>query len=476
MRRRDVLRAGAAALVSAAAGRASAGRVGARSATPTARPSSADASPSTDGDREPSFEYLGRLPLPGAKELVVDDGVGYVAVTDGFATVDLSEPADPRVLAERRELLADHPDGPLSGVHDGKLGGDRYAVAAPGNPSGGVPNAALVFDVSDPGDPQRVLAHETDFYHHNVATGGETLYLCGNDGDRNPLVCVDVATGEERGRWSLLDADERWTDVDPSLRQLHDVTVDDDVAYCSYWEAGTWLVDVADPADPDPIVGLRGRDPEELAGLESRAAIREARFALPGNDHYAVPRRGDDGPLLALNEEAWASDEAATAAALGGVELWDGAAGERLARIEAPPTADPTYGGVWTTSHNFDYAGDRLYTAWYRGGVKVHDVADPTDPIELAHWRDAATTDFWTAQGAGDHVVASSWRDFAAERPERAAAIYTFPTMDSGTPTSTDSDAGSTTGGTDGTGAGLGALAGAAGLGLAALARRLRDQ
>ncbi|PSP66498.1 hypothetical protein BRC85_10105 [Halobacteriales archaeon QS_1_69_70] len=459
MRRRAVLRTGAAALTSVAAGRV-AGRSPARSPT---------------GPAEPAFDYRGRLPVAGAKELVVDDGVAYVAVSDGFATVDVADPADPTLLAERRDLLADHPDGPLSVVHDGKVGGDRYAVAGPAEPRGGVPNAALVFDVSDPADPQRVLAHETDFPHHNLATDGDTLYLCGNDGDRNPLVCVDVATGAERGRWSVLDADDRWADVHPALRQLHDVSVTDDVAYCSYWEAGTWLVDVSDPTTPEPITVLRGRDPAALAELETESAIREARFTLPGNDHYAIPRGGAAGPLVALNEEAWAAEADATAAAQGGVELWDRRAGERRARIEAPPTADPTHGGTWTTAHNFDYVGDRLYTAWYRGGVSVHDVADPAAPVEVTHWRDEATTDFWTAQAAGDHVVASSWRDVSADRPEEAAAVYTFRANGGATTTPSATqrpDGGPGSGTTTGDGTGLGPLAGAGAVGLAAWARR----
>ena len=453
MRRRDALRAGAATLLLPAVDRA--------------------------GATEP-FEPLGRLSVPGAKELVVDDDVAYVATTDGFATVDTSDPAEPTLLAERRSLLADRPDGPMAGVQDGKLHGDRYAVAGPANPLDDVPRAAVVFDVSDPAAPERVLVHETPFYNHNVDLDDETIYLCGNDGDRNPLVCVDLGTGETVGRWSVVDADDRWADVDPNLRQLHDVTVVDGVAYCSYLEAGTWLVDVSDPADPTAVTGLRGRDPEALADVDSRAELREATFSLPGNDHSATPR-GPGDPVLALNEEAWATDPEASASAVGGVELWDHAAGERLARIEAPPTDDPTLDGTWTTAHNFEFAGDRLYTSWYRGGVRVHDVSEPTAPRELGGWRDE-TTEFWTARSAGDHVVASGWRDLSADDPEAAAAVYTFPTVAS---SSTPAEATDETGMTDETvtdtaettadGAGLGLAAGAAGLGLTALARRLRD-
>ncbi len=443
MRRRDALRAGATTLLGSAVGRAA-----------------ADA-----------LEPLGRLSVPGAKELVVDDDVAYVATTDGFATVDTADPTDPTLLAERRGLLADHPDGPLTGVQDGKLYGDRYAVAGPANPVDGL-RAAAVFDVSDPAAPERLAVHETPFYNHNVDLDDETLYLCGNDGDRNPLVCVDLATGETVGRWSVLDADDRWADVDPGLRQLHDVTVVDGVAYCPYLEAGTWLVDVSDPTDPTAVTGLRGRDPEALADL-GRGERREATFTLPGNDHFAAPRGADD-PVLALNEEAWATDPEAPISAVGGVELWNHEAGERLARIDAPPTDDPTLDGTWTTAHNFDFVGDRLYTSWYRGGVRVHDVSDPTAPRELGAWRDE-TTEFWTARRAGDHVVASGWRDRSADDPEAAAAVYTFPTVASSTPTEApdETEATDATDPTAADGAGLGVVAGAAGLGLAALARRL---
>jgi hypothetical protein len=461
MRRRDLLRAGAAVLGTAPLG-----------ATAAGHPADADAGADGDG-----FEPLGRLSLPGAKELVVRGAVAYVATTDGFATVDVSDPTDPTLLAERTDLLADRPGGPLAAIYDGKLGGDYYAVGGPGDERLEGLRAATVFDVSDPAAPERVLAYETDFYHHNLDVDGETLYLCGNDGDRNPLICVDVASGEELGRWSVVDENERWADVDHRLRESHDVWVEAGVAYVACWNAGTWLIDVSDPTAPASIVGLRGLDPDEQAALEGDAEMQRALLGLPGNDHFAMPARsggdaddggGGDGDLVVLNEEAWGADAGAPAGDLGGVELWDAAAGERLARIEASPTGDATYEGVWTTPHNFDVVGDRLYTSWYRGGVRVHDVSDPAAPEELARWRDPAGTEFWTAQRADGSVVASSWRDPSREDPEAGAAVYAFP--DPGASRPADDETGAE-------GAGFGPLAGIAGVGVglgigAALARR----
>lgn len=407
MRRRDVLRIGAGTAAAAVSSTAAVGSTAAAI------------------EEEP----LGRLIVPRAKELVVSEDVAYVAATDGFATVDTADPTDPTLLAERRGLLSEHPDGPLENIYDGKVGGDYYALGGPANERAGVPYAAMVFDVSDPTDPQEVLTYETDFYHHNLDTDGETLYLCGNDGGDNPLVCVDIERGEELGRWSVVDADERWADVDHRLRQLHDVWVEDDIAYCAYWNAGTWLVDVSDPSDPSPIVGLRGLDPTEQADIEGDLDVRNAQVGLPGNDHFAMPRRHADGDFLALNEEAWADDPDAPESEFGGVEIWDAEAEERLARIGAPPTDDATYGGAWTTAHNFDFVGDRLYTSWYRGGVRVHDVSDPSNPREVFGWRDSETTEFWTAQQGrpGEYFLASSWQNPSSGQPQEDAAIYTFP-------------------------------------------------
>lgn len=136
----------------------------------------------------------------------------------------------------------------------------------------------------------------------------------------------------------------------------------------------------------------------------------------------------------------------------GGVDLWDvsePASPAHLATIDPPETDDPTFGGTWTTAHNLDLRDGVLYTSWYEGGVKRHDVRDPTAPVEESWWRDPETT-FWTAQaavpGPEGFFVASS----AAEQGGRPA-LYTFPDH-AGSNQSTAGGAETTDGnGTDGT-------------------------
>lgn len=423
----------------------------------------------TTGELDP----LGRATVRGAKEAVVDPAgkTAYVAATDGFATVDLSDPGSPQVLAERRGLLADRQNGPMAQVFDAKLDDDRLLVVGPANPTD-VVHAALLYDVSDPAAPERMAVHETDYPIHNCDLAGDVAYLTGNDGDRNALVLIDTDAGQELGRWSVVDVDERWADVDPILRVVHDVRVQDGVAYLAYWDAGTWLVDVSDPASPSLLAKVRGRPPDELATL-GRSEVRIEQGELPGNDHYVAPN--DDGSLLGIGMEAWDNTETSASGGPGGIELWDisdPSNPTRQATISPPPTPDPTFDGVWTTSHNFEFRGDRLYTSWYRGGVRLFDVSDPTHPHELRAWRDRDRASFWTAQAAvpGSFFVASSVGQSGA-LPSRTptggidepAGVYTFPEppLDASTGTGSADPSGVT--GVLGTG--FGAVAGLAGLG-----------
>jgi len=395
----------------------------------------------SQGTATPSdYAPLGRVTVEGAKEAVVDDGgeTVFVAASDGFATVDVSDPADPRVLAERRDLLAGREDGPMRQLFDADVDGDRLAVAGPANPAN-TPNAVLVYDVSDPSAPDRLAVHERDHPIHNVTLRDGVAYLTGNDGERNPLVLLDDESGAELGRWSLLDADEQWEDVAPILRVLHDVTVNDERAYLAHWDAGTWVVDVSDPTDPTTATRIRGRAPDELADISGND-VRHEQTERPGNDHFATVN--DDGTLLGIGMEAWDSPDTDAEGGPAGVELWDVSsldAPERLATIDPPPTSDPSFDGVWTTSHNFAFRGDRLYTSWYRGGVRIYDVSDPSAPELTRSWRSTDRASFWAAQAArpGEFFVASSVGSAGAlpsqfGTPEdggvvEPASIYTFP-------------------------------------------------
>ncbi|WP_435064507.1 LVIVD repeat-containing protein [Halobaculum sp. EA56] len=432
MRRRHVLRAGAAALgagvvggSSAVAGLASAHPGGDATGTETGTAGGGDGGGNGDDGTDGAYAPLGSVAVEGTREVVVsaDGRTAYLALGDGYAAVDLSDPAVPTVLAERRDLLADREDGPLRRLDDVKADGDRLAVVGPANPTReDSPRGLLVVDVSDPEQPAELGFHGTGFPIHNCALDGRHCYLTGNGADGNPLVVVDVEDLTEVSRWSLFDADEAWREVPGGLRTIHDVTVRGDVAALAYWDAGTVLLDVSDPADPTPIGHVDPGDPAGLRDPSPRESV-----VPPGNHHYSL--LAPSGDLLAVGRETWAVEyDGDVIGGPSGVDLYDVSTPDdpaHLSTVAPPPTPAPTFAGTWTTAHNLDLRGDTLYTSWYQGGVKRHDVSDPANPVEETWWADPDEGRFWAAALAvpGEFLVASSM----GTRAGAPAGLWTFP-------------------------------------------------
>jgi len=406
MRRRHLLRVGAAALGAGVVGSSGAG-------VATARSDGAD-----------SYAPLGSAEVPGTREAVVsaDGRTAYLALGDGYATVDLSEPTDPVVLAERRDPLADREDGPFRQVHDVAVSGDRLVAVGPAHPGRESPHGALVVDVSHPEEPVETGFHGTEFPIHNCFLDGRYCYLTGNGDEGNPLVVVDVAELAEVGRWSLLDHDDAWADVPGGLRTLHDVTVRDGVAALAYWDAGTYLLDVSTPGDPALVGTVDPGAPDDLLDPPPRSGV-----VPPGNHHYSLLSPGGD--VLAVGRETWAVEhDDDVIGGPSGVDLYDvstPAEPALLSSVDPPPTPDPRFGGTWTTAHNLDVREGTLYTSWYHGGVKRHDVSDPATPVEETWWADPEATRFWTAVLAvpGEFFVAPSM----GTRDGAPAGLWTFP-------------------------------------------------
>lgn len=422
MQRREVLRA-----IAGASAAGTVGRTGIVGAT---------GSESTAATAQNGYEPLGAVDLPGARDLATsEDGtVAYVAVDDGIATVDCSNPSSPTVLAERRDLLADVENGPLRLLWDVWPDGDRLLAVAQANSIDERDlHAALLFDVSEPADPQLLDHYETVHPIHNSFFADGVAYLTGNGLPGNPLVVLDASDDElvEVGQWSILEQDERWADANAALYQLHDCYVQDDVAYLAYWDAGTWLLDVSDPSSPTYLGHTAQQDPSELVELGDIEAAYAAQTP-PGNAHYV--QVDETGDLLVVGREAWAAvaPDRCLVGGAGGVDLYDASdpqSIEHLAHVEPPASYIQTRGGPFTTAHNVDVVDDRLYCSWYFGGVSVHDVSEPSSPEELARWRDPDEAAFWTAQSAvpGEYFLASSAEDAGGFESQIDGRVYVFP-------------------------------------------------
>ncbi|QLH81558.1 LVIVD repeat-containing protein [Halosimplex pelagicum] len=429
------------------------------SADPTATPSGTPTPTPTEAVATPTsgYEPLGSVAVEGASETVLtpDGETAFVAVGDGFAVLDLRDPSNPSVVASERRISPPGTTQTVGGVRDVKYDDGRLLVAGPAGYDPDSFYGIALFDVSDPADPAFLRAYETAYPVHNCDLAGEHAYLTRSDREANPLLVVDVGRAEPRevARWSVLDRDPVWGSVPVQLRTLHDVFVRDGFAYLAYWDAGTWVLDVSDPADPEYVTDVRERDPETLAELDGLAVARE-RSEPPGNDHYAAT--DPDSSLLAVGKESWNSnfgkegttpgpDDPGGPSGIAIYDIPDPRSPEHLSTIDPPPTADSNINGVRTTAHNFELAAGHCYSSWYRGGVAVHDLSDPADPERVRYFRRSSTTSFWTAQLAapGGAVVATSYAD-PSDR-DAPARVYTFPDVDRATPTPTPGPTDATT-------------------------------
>lgn len=356
--------------------------------------------------RQGSFAPLGRVAVEGATEAVVgpDGETAYVATGDGFAVVDASDPADPTVVAERRGLLADREDGPMASIRDVAVEGDRLVVPGPSAPRPS-PSGFLLYDVSDPVDPQQLAFAETGFAIHNAFVRDGHVYVVRTMlAAEDHLVVYDARDDAPRkvGEWSLEGHDPAWVETPSALIGLHDVWVEDGVAYLEKWDAGTWLVDVGSP-DAVTVVGRAGgRTRDELAALADERIGLES-VQLPGNHHSAAV--SDDGSVLAVGAEAFDAVAGDGTGGPGGIDLYDindPSSPGHLASIDPLGAADETRGGTWTTAHDFTFDRNRLLSAWYQGGVRIHDVSEPAEPHQMTAWRQPAEAAFWTARPARD--------------------------------------------------------------------------
>ncbi|RKD97794.1 LVIVD repeat-containing protein [Halopiger aswanensis] len=419
MRRRALLRAGSLSAAALAAPGIAAGRT--------------RVTPMQDED---AYGPLARLPIDNAAEVVVgDDGeTAYVAATTGFVTVDVSDPGEPEILAEERRLSFE--DASANELLDAKVDGDRMVIAGPANPSADTFfHGFAVYDVSDPAEPELLDTYETGAHIHNCYLEGDLCYIVGNGQDANPLVIYDIADGiEEVGRWSLLEHEPGWEEVFWLARYLHDVYVQDGIAYLSHWDAGTYLVDVSDPGEPEFRSRVQQESLEEQLDREAESG-NNGQVGLPGNDHYAAV--DETGDLLAVGREAWATGSGEPDRP-GGIDLYDvsdPAEPAHQATIDAPRAVNERYrGGLWTTAHNFELRNDRLYSAWYQGGVKIHDVSDPSEPEEITSWRDPAEAGFWTArvlepEGEDPETFVATSTPLIPNSPT-TGALYTLPIRD----------------------------------------------
>ena len=338
------------------------------------------------------LRLFGEQAVDGASEVVTQGTYAYVATGDGFGIVDWQNPGRPELVVTR--------DAPGNEIADVKVDGDLLAVGSQG---GAEPSdiGTHFYDVGDPTDPQYLSTFQV------LPAGVHNQYLYGNvcyiakeaPFDESNLQIVDVSDPTNPTLLAKWAVEDEHPEFNQPTNFVHDVYVQNDLAYLAYWDAGTRILDVSDPANPTGVsaFGVAPDAAEDVPyDFDDDEFVRRV-LGPPGNSHYAQP--SPNGDYVYDGAETYVDDS-------GGIRVWDVSDlddPQQVATIEALDLNDGIFAD---TSHNFDVTANRIHTSWYRGGVRIYDITDPSDPSTLAIY-DPEGGFYWTAVADRGFTVAS---------------------------------------------------------------------
>ncbi len=209
-------------------------------------------------------------------------------------------------------------------------------------------NGLVIIDVKDPSNVEIISTFDENLTGgvHNVfisnnhvyaLSAGQKYYIINIEDPKNPYAVSKF-------------------ELDTPGHSIHDVWVDDGIAYSSNWADGIQLVDVGN--------GIAGGSPSN--------PVQFASYAYPNKaNHAAFPYRSSTGKFYVIGgDEIFPYGLNMKGPNMAGgylhvVDFTDLDNPEEIARFEVP------YAG----SHNYWIEDDILYVAFYNGGVRVVDLS-----------------------------------------------------------------------------------------------------
>ena len=213
-------------------------------------------------------------------------------------------------------------------------------------------NGIVIVDCTDPRNIEVISTYDDELTGgvHNLFIYEDHVYAV-NNGVRFDVINIeDPASPHRVGRFEL----------DTPGHAIHDIWIVDGIAYTSNWGDGVAVIDVGG--------GDRGGSPAN--------PVEIARFRdIGGATHAAFPYQSPTGRFyIFMGDEIGApafdgQEEGRTPEFMDGyihvVDFTDPENPEELARYEVPEAG----------SHNMWIEGDRLYAAFYQGGLRVIDIS-----------------------------------------------------------------------------------------------------
>ena len=257
-------------------------------------------------------------------------------------------------------------------VNDVKINAARTIAIVTSEHAANRRNGITVLDISEPAHPKR-LSHYSEGLTggvHNTWIVGDLVYAV-HYGTR-ALHIIDISEPEapvEVGRWQLENSD----------RFLHDVMIQDGLAYLSYWNDGVVVLDVGS--------GIKGGTPTEPQFVSQLAYRYRLSGEAYGNTHHAIRY----GNYVFTSDEIFGCAEC-TNGPRGYVHAID------VSDVERPREV-AFYRVPEAGAHNIWAEDDKLFIGYYQAGLRVVDVSGELRGDLYRQGRELAS--YMTEDGSG---------------------------------------------------------------------------
>jgi hypothetical protein len=323
---------------------------------------------------------------------------------EGVRVFDMQDPRNPEEIA----VFADDIPGTwqekviVKRVNTPHFSGDLAAVSVQRCDRDAASNGGTVlYDVTDPANPEFLSFWETP---EEVLTGTHELYLT-TQGNRALVLTADIYadfyTGGEQGDFSIIDVSDpanpetiynwdgrehiegydgyNFTDEygKDRIAFAHSVITDPTgkYAYVSYWDAGTVIFDISNPENPQ-VLGSTSFE------ADVQGAAHSAALAKGGNILIETREVFNPDPADPEYERGWGytriydiKDKSNP------VLISDFRTTNSVEQIVAGEREPGTF-----TVHDPKVRGNTLYLSHYADGIRVVDISDAANPVEVASY------------------------------------------------------------------------------------------
>src|SRR5918999_4482791 len=354
----------------------------------------AESDSSTAPRASSNIRHLSRMEIAGGGQIVIEGNYAYVGHQhrpQGTTILDISDPRKPKILSTLT------PGHPWSHSHKARVVGDLMVVNSEFERGDGsrreeYPDGGFrIYDIKDRTNPKLVTfvkthgkgVHRFDLDENYAYISTEMAGYVGNI-----LVIYDIrnpAKPEEVSRWWMPGQHTAGGEKPtwPGRRnRLHHALRSGDLLWAGCWHAGLRVIDISDIGSPRTIGEYNYHPP----------------FPEPSHTFMPVPKPiGGRRIAVAIDEEdhAHSAEEMERRrgrphACLWVLDVTDLDKMKPLSLFEVSELDSP-----WSRAapgrfgaHQFQehMEGTLVYCAWFAGGLRIVDVADPMAPQELGHF------------------------------------------------------------------------------------------